>query len=81
MKLQGKWQDIIQAYNSITEVKDTLVDARSKAEFFHSKWFEESRLLASKVNVEPSLPRVTCHQNQRANTPANNTSVEYYGEC
>ena len=66
VKLQGKWQDIIRAYNNIEAVKKVLQDARSKVEVFHTKWFDESTLLASKVNLEPSIPRRACHQVQHS---------------
>jgi len=66
VQLQGKWQDIIRAYNNIEAVKKVLQDARSKVEVFHTKWFDESTLLASKVNLEPSIPRRACHQVQHS---------------
>ena len=77
VKLQGKWQDIIRAYNNIEAVKKVLQDARSKVEVFHTKWFDESTLLASKVNLEPSIPRRTCHQVHQFNIPVASAN-DYY---
>ena len=76
VKLQGKWQDVSRAYNNIEAVIKQLQDVRSKVEEFHSKWFDEAKTLASKVNVEPSIPRRACHQAHRANTQVNIINVQ-----
>ena len=77
IKLQGRWQDIIRAHNNIGSVKKFLEDARRNVESVHSLLFQEASLLASKVNIQPSLPRLASRQTKRANTPAS-TPTEYY---
>jgi len=47
---------------------------RSKVELFHSKWYDEAKTVASKVNVEPSISRRARHQAHRVNSSPN----EYY---
>ena len=54
VKLQGKRQDIVRAYSTVLK---NLEDVRSNMELFHSKYFDEGKELASKVNVDPSVPR------------------------
>ena len=60
VKLRGRWQDIVNAYSNIETVLKKLEDVRSKMELFHSRYFDEAKELASKINVEPSIPRRTC---------------------
>ena len=72
VKLQGKWQNIVHAHDNIETILKQLSAVRSKLD-----WFHEAKGLASKVNVEPSVPRKTCHQKHRVNVPANSPS-EYY---
>ena len=77
VKLQGKWQDIARAYKDFKLVKESLSKARGSMDSFHRNWYEESCLLGSKVNVQPSVPRTNNRQTQRTNTPATSES-EYY---
>ena len=77
IKLQGRWQDIVRAVDNINSVKETIKDARENVDEFDSTWFEKAHLLASKVNVEYSHPRLTSRQTQRSNPPAS-SAIEYF---
>lgn len=77
VKLQGRYVDIVSAYNHISYVLTTLKQAREDVEAVHSRIYDRAVHLASSVNVVESLPRTTNRQQHRSNAPAT-TSSEYF---
>ena len=79
VKLQGKWQDIIRAYESINSVIDALKDARKSIDLTHNAWFDEACSISGKLKIQPSIPRTALRQIHRSNHPAD--SVSEYFKC
>lgn len=77
VKLQGRYIDVVSAYNHINFVLSTLKKAREDVEAVHRRMYDRAVHLASLVNVVESLPRTTNWQQHRSNTPATTTS-EYF---
>jgi hypothetical protein len=77
VKLQGRYIDIVNAYNHINFVLTTLKHAREDIEATHSRMYDRAVHLASSVSVTESLPRTTNWQQHRSNTPATMPS-EYF---
>ena len=68
---------IISILSQLYDTTESLEDARKEVDVFHSQWFEEAQVLASKLNIDPSLPRLSSRPRHRANPPATSPS-EYY---
>ena len=77
VKLQGRYQDIIRAHSNIKSVTESLEDARKSVDTFHSMWFEEAKSIASELNIDPSMPRLSSRQRHRAN-PLATSPTEYF---
>ena len=77
IKLQGRYIDIVKAYQEIDLVKSILKDARKNIDGFHSRVYKKALDVAAKVKVEESLPRTTGRQQHRSNVPAV-SAVQYY---
>lgn len=77
VKLQGRYVDIVRAYNNITFVKTTLQCARDDVDTVHARMYETALEIAMKVGVDESMPRTTMRQRHRTNVPSSNPS-EYY---
>ena len=68
IKLQGRYVDVVNAYQQINFVLTTLRDAREDVDSVHARMYERALRTASAVNVEESLPRTTIRQQHRSNT-------------
>lgn len=77
VKLQGRYVDIVRAYNQIAFAKATLQSARDSVDSVHDRMYNEAVQIATKVNVEESMPRTTGRQRHRSNVPSS-TPTEYY---
>lgn len=77
VKLQGRYVDIVCAYNHVNFVLTTLKQARENVEAVHSRMYDRAVRLASSVSVVESLPRTTNRQQHRSNTPAT-TPFDYF---
>ena len=77
VKLQGRYVDVVRAYNNISFVKTTLQCARDDVDTVHARMYESALEIATKVGVDESLPRISRRQQHRANVPSSNPS-EYY---
>ena len=77
IKLQGRYVDVVSAYNQISFVKTTLQCARDDIGAVHARIYETALEIATKVGVDESMPRVSRLQQHRANVPSSDPS-EYY---
>ena len=77
VKLQGRYVDVVRAHEQIKLVKSTLTNARDNIDGFHSRVYAKALQVASKVQVQESIPRTTGRQQHRSNVPATSPS-EYY---
>ena len=77
MKLQGQYVDVVRAHKQIDLVKSTLRSARDNIDEFHSRVYAKALEVATKVQVEETVPRTTGRQQHRSNLPATSPS-EYF---
>ena len=77
VKLQGRYVDVVRAYNQITFAKSTLQSARDGVDSVHARMYNEAVQIATGVNVEESMPRRTGWQQHRSNVPSS-TPSQYY---
>ena len=77
IKLQGRYVDVVSAYNLVSVVLTALKSAREDVDSVHASMYDRALQIASKVHVQESLPRTTQRQQHRSNTPAC-TASEYY---
>ena len=77
VKLQRRYVDVVRAHEQIKLVKSTLTNARDNIDGFHSRVYAKALQVASKVQVEESIPRTTGRQQHSSNVPATSPS-EYY---
>ena len=75
-KLQGRYLDVVSAYNHVNFVLATLKSAQEVVDSVHGRMYDRVVHLASSVNVVESLPRTTNQQQHHSNTPAA-TTLEY----
>ena len=75
-KLQGRSQDILQAYIDIDEVMSKLKSMRSGIDKLFSKIYTQSCRVAEKMGVTPAKPRAPAQSKYRPNAPAK--SIEGY---
>ena len=76
-KLQGRYVDVVRAYNDVSFVQEVLESARKDVESFHYRIYAAALVIARKVNVDESLSRTAGRQQHRCNTPSSSPS-EYY---
>ncbi|XP_006812758.1 52 kDa repressor of the inhibitor of the protein kinase-like [Saccoglossus kowalevskii] len=76
-KLQSTSKDIFEAYELVTEVKQTYSDVRENIEFHFRKCYDQAVRFADKIGVTPTTPRVARRQTQRPNAPASSPE-DYY---
>ena len=76
-KLQGRYIDVVRAYNEVSFVQKVLESARNDVDSFHNRIYAASLAIARKVNVDEKLPRTTGRQQHRCNVPSSSPS-EYY---
>lgn len=77
IKLQGRYIDIVRAYNEVSFVQEVLESARKDVESFHNRIYAAALAIARKVNVDESLPRTIGRQLHQSNVPSSSPS-EYY---
>ena len=77
VKLQGRYVDVVSAYNQISFVKTTLQSARDDVDTVHARIYKTALEIATKVGVDESMPRTSRRQQHRANVPSSDPS-EYY---
>jgi len=77
VKLQGRTQDVIHAYNLMTDVKKTYEHERKNVDLNYDTIFEKAKILAEKVGICVSKPRTIGRQRHRDNAPAE-TPLVYY---
>jgi len=68
--------DIVKAYSKVQDVIDELSALRESDAMLHS-WYCEAESLATKVHVEPDVPRTTSRQQHRDNVE-HSSAEEYY---
>ena len=61
-KLQGRYIDVVRAYNEVSFVQEVLESARKDVDSFHNRIYAAALSIAGKVNVDQSLPRTTGRQ-------------------
>ena len=59
IKLQGRYVDVVRAYNDVIFVQEVLESARKDVESFHTRIYTVALAIARKVNVNESTPRTT----------------------
>ena len=69
--------DIIKAYEQVKSCVDDLKQTREQIEAEFYIIYQQAERLATKISIQPSLPRVAIRQQHRSNTPAT-TPKEYY---
>ena len=57
VKLQGRYVDVVSAYNQISFVKTTLQSASNDVDTVHAQIYETALEIATKVGVDESMPR------------------------
>ena len=77
VKLQKKSNDIVKAYNMISETEKELSQVRNNAETVFKAWYANTVDLGSDLGTEPSVPRTASRQRHRENTP-HDSPEEYY---
>ena len=58
MKLQGRYNNIAQAYQEVENVKTTVCDLRSNVNILHARVYAEAKQIAEVVHVDESIPRL-----------------------
>lgn len=77
VKLQGRYVDVVRAYNQIAFVKTTLQSARDDVDTVHAGIYETALEIATKVGIDECIPRISRQQQHHTNVPCSNPS-EYY---
>ena len=67
VKLQKKASDIMEAHSMIAEVVETFKAEQCNIEVGFSQIYDHSVVLATKVETEPSMPRIAVRQLHRSN--------------
>ena len=62
--------DVTEAYNSVQNVVETLQLVKRDVHDYHTRWYSNAVELAAKVEVVPTMPRITATMRHRANTLA-----------
>ncbi len=77
VKLQGRYVDVVRAYQDIESVKKVIRGVRSRVDDFHSLMYQAVLTLSESVGVTESAPRRASRQQHRSNAPSDNVS-DYY---
>ena len=77
VSLQSSTLSIVEAYQEVSTVVETLEGVKLNVEEHHQRWYDEAVRVAATVNVEPATKRRAFFQQHRDNTPSDNVS-EYY---
>ena len=59
--------DVCEAYRQVDDIKGDLKLSREQIDTQFQQWFETAATLATKFDIEPSIPRVEGLQEQRSN--------------
>ena len=77
IKLQKKSNDILAAYEHVSNVQMELEMLKSNCEEEFHLWFSEIMSLADDLNIPIATPRITARQLHRGNLPADNPETYY----
>ena len=77
VSLQSSTLAIVEAYQFVLTVIETLEGIKKNIEEHHLRWYNEAVRVAKQLDVEPSVKRTCFSQYFRPNTPYSNVS-EYY---
>ena len=77
VKLQKASNDILGAYELVSEVQMNLELLKTNYEEEFHLWFNEVKTLTDELDIAVSTPRITARQVHRANVPADSPE-EYY---
>ena len=69
--------DVIEAYNSVQNVVETLELVKREVDDYHTRWCSNAVELAAKVEVVPTMPRITATMKHRAKIPAENEEIYF----
>ena len=75
--LQGSSTDVVKAYNHVQSGIDDMKLLRENMDDEFKIIYQQSERMATKLNVEPAIPRTVARQMYRNNVPAENPE-EYY---
>lgn len=75
--LQSKSIDIMNGIELVNTLKNLVMTIRNSIDFYHEKWYQQAVALASKLDIEESLPRTARRQTTRDNHPATD-ACEYF---
>ena len=64
--------DVIEAYNSVQNVVETFELVKREVGDYHTRWCSNAVELAAKVEVVPTMLRITATMRHHANIPADN---------
>lgn len=70
VKLQRKAIDLLKAKDEVALLKSTLTQLQTDIDVRHHQLYGEAVILARRVSVQPSMPRITQRQVYRDNAPA-----------
>ena len=77
-ELQKKRLDVVKAYQAVDNVVEALEDCRENIDVKHQEWYEEVVCFAKeKLDVQPSVKRITGQQTLRENYKTDNPSTFY----
>ena len=76
-KLQGRSIELMEAYQSVAVVTETIEKVRLQVEEYHGLWFKDIEKMAEKLSVEVKVPRLCGRQINRSNVPADSPE-EYF---
>ena len=77
IKLQKKANDILAAYDLVSDVELELQLLKVKCDDEFHVWFEETKNLADELCIQVSTPRIASRQTHRSNIPANSPEAYY----
>ena len=69
VKLQKKSNDIVKAYNMISETEKRLKQLRDKNDVVLKRWYAYAVEISSELETEPSAARTASRQQHRENAP------------
>ena len=77
IKLQKKANDILAAYDLVSDVELELQLLKVKCDDEFHVWFEETKNLADELCIQVSTPRIASRQTHRSNIPADSPEAYY----
>lgn len=70
VKLQKKSNDILAAYEYVSEVLEEFQEVKSNCETEFHSWYLEIESMADELNIVVATPRINARQSHRSNIPA-----------